>query len=168
MLDIPGTTVIRISQSFHDPQQISDAIRQAQADHERPTIIRCKTVIGFGSPNKQGTASTHGSPLGAEEVAAVRQELGWAHEPFDIPDAVRASWDARERGLHAETAWKEKLVHFEEERPDLALELVRRIKGEVPRDFEERINGFIAECQSAGEKLATRVASKQCLDKLGS
>jgi len=152
----------------HDPQQISDAIRQAQADHERPTIIRCKTVIGFGSPNKQGTASTHGSPLGAEEVAAVRQELGWAHEPFDIPDAVRASWDARERGLHAETAWKEKLVHFEEERPDLALELVRRIKGEVPRDFEERINGFIAECQSAGEKLATRVASKQCLDKLGS
>ncbi len=152
----------------HDPQQISDAIRQAQADHERPTIIRCKTVIGFGSPNKQGTASTHGSPLGAEEVAAVRQELGWAHEPFDIPDAVRASWDARERGLQAETAWKEKLVHFEEERPDLALELVRRIKGEVPRDFEERINGFIAECQSAGEKLATRVASKQCLDKLGS
>ncbi len=152
----------------HDPQQIGDAIRQAQADHERPTIIRCKTVIGFGSPNKQGTASTHGSPLGAEEVAAVRQELGWAHEPFDIPDAVRASWDARERGLQAETAWKEKLVHFEEERPDLALELVRRIKGEVPRDFEERINGFIAECQSAGEKLATRVASKQCLDKLGS
>ena len=152
----------------HDPQQISDAIRQAQADHERPTIIRCKTVIGFGSPNKQGTASTHGSPLGAEEVAAVRQELGWAHEPFDIPDAVRASWDARERGLQAETVWKEKLVHFEEERPDLALELVRRIKGEVPRDFEERINGFIAECQSAGEKLATRVASKQCLDKLGS
>lgn len=152
----------------HDPQQISDAIHQAQADHERPTIIRCKTVIGFGSPNKQGTASTHGSPLGADEVAAVRQELDWAHEPFDIPDAVRASWDARERGLHAETAWKEKLVQYEEERPDLALELVRRIKGEVPRDFEERINGFIAECQSAGEKLATRVASKQCLDKLGS
>ena len=152
----------------HDSQQITDAIRQAQADHERPTLIRCKTVIGFGSPNKQGTASTHGSPLGPDEVTAVRQELGWEYEPFEIPDAIRQSWNALDRGIQAETAWKEKLVQYEEERPDLAMELVRRVKGEVPSDFEERADAYIAECQQAGETLASRQASKKCLDQLGS
>jgi len=152
----------------HDSQQIADAIRQAQSDHERPTIIRCKTVIGFGSPNKQGTASTHGSPLGPDEVAAVRQELGWEYAPFEIPDAIQQSWDARERGMQAETAWKEILVQYEEERPDLAMELVRRVKGQVPSDFVERMDAFIAECQQTGEKLASRQASKKCLDQLGS
>jgi len=152
----------------HDSQQISDAIHQAQADHERPTLIRCKTVIGFGAPNKQGTASTHGSPLGPEEVAAVRRELGWEHEPFVIPDAIRQSWDAGERGVRAETAWKEKLVQYEEERPDLALELIRRVKGQVPADFVANADAFISACQEAGDKLASRQASKKFLDKLGS
>ena len=164
--DAYGWQVLAIN--GHDSQQIADAIRQAQAEQERPTIIRCKTVIGFGSPNKQGTAATHGAPLGPDEVAAVRQELGWANEPFDIPEAVRNSWDASERGTQAETAWKEKLVQYEEERPDLALELVRRVKGQVPSDFEERADAFILECQQNAEKLATRQASKKCLDQLGS
>ncbi|MCB1672293.1 MAG: transketolase [Gammaproteobacteria bacterium] len=152
----------------HDPQQIGDAIRQARAEHESPTLIRCRTVIGFGAPHKQGTAATHGSPLGPEEVAAARQELGWDYEPFVIPAAIKQSWDATGRGAQAEAAWKELLVQYEEERPDLALELVRRVKGEVPSDFVTQIDAFIASCQASGEKLATRQASKKCLDKLGS
>jgi transketolase len=152
----------------HDPQQIADAIRQARAERERPTLIRCKTIIGFGAPNKQGTAATHGSPLGPDEVAAARRELGWEHEPFVIPAAIKQSWDANERGHQAEMAWKEKLVQYEEERPDLALELVRRVKGELPKDFDSRMNAFIAARQEAAEKLATRQSSKLCLDLLGS
>jgi transketolase len=157
-----------LSINGHDYQQIADAIRQAQAEKEKPTLIRCKTVIGYGSPNKQGTASTHGSPLGPDEVAAARRELGWEHAPFVIPETIRRSWDATEKGFQAESAWKQKLVAYEEERPDLALELIRRVKGEVPKDFETRMDAFIASCQETGGKLATRVASKQCLDKLGS
>lgn len=157
-----------LSINGHDPQQIADAIRLAQAERERPTLIRCKTIIGFGAPNKQGTAATHGSPLGPDEIAAARQALGWEYEPFLIPDAIRQSWDSREKGHQAEMHWKEKLVQYEEERPDLALELVRRVKGQLPGDFKARIDAFIESCQAGGEKLATREASKKCLDQLGS
>jgi len=152
----------------HDSQQIADAIRQAQTETQHPTLIRCKTVIGFGAPNKQGTAATHGSPLGEDEVAAARQELGWDSAAFDIPDAIKASWDATESGFQSETTWKEKLVQYEEDFPELALELVRRVKGQLPGYFEERANAFINMCQQRGETLATRMASKQCLDEFGS
>lgn len=152
----------------HDSQQISDAIRQARSETARPTIIRCKTIIGFGSPNKQGTADTHGNPLGEDEVAATRQELGWDHPPFEIPDAIKTSWDAREKGFGAESAWKEKLVQYEEEDPVLAMELVRRLKGELPGYFAEKADNFILATHQAGETLATRQASKKCLDEFGS
>ncbi|MFM1895195.1 MAG: hypothetical protein RLZZ385_269 [Pseudomonadota bacterium] len=161
-----GWQVIAIN--GHDPQQISDAIRQAQAERQRPTLIRCKTVIGFGSPNKQGTAATHGSPLGEAEVAATRQALGWSHPPFEIPDAIRHSWDARERGFSLESAWKEKLVRYEEEHPHLAMELVRRLKGELPGGFGDKAREFAQRCQQAGESLATRVASQNCIAEFGS
>jgi len=152
----------------HDSQQISDAIHQSQADNTRPTIICCKTIIGFGSPNKQGTAATHGSPLGTDEVAATRVELGWTHEPFEIPEQIAQSWDATEKGFAAESAWKEKLVEYEEEHPDRAMELVRRLKGELPGDFIEQADGFIASCQDLGETIASRQASKKCLNEFGS
>jgi transketolase len=152
----------------HDPQQIADAIVQSQADKTRPSIIRCKTVIGFGSPNKQGTSSTHGSPLGEDEIAATRKELGWQHAPFEIPEEIAQSWDAKEKGFAAENAWKEKLVQYEEEDPVLAMELVRRLKGQLPGDFTDQADEFIAKCQAAGEVLASRQASKKCLDEFGS
>ncbi len=152
----------------HDSQQISDAIHQSQADNTRPTLICCKTIIGFGSPNKQGTAATHGSPLGTDEVAATRVELGWTHKPFEIPQQIAQSWDATEKGFVAETAWKEKLVEYEEEHPDRAMELVRRLKGQLPGDFIEQADGFIASCQDLGENIASRQASQKCLNEFGS
>jgi len=152
----------------HDPQQISDAIRQSQAEVSRPTIIRCKTVIGFGSPNKQGTAATHGAPLGVDEVAATRKQLGWSHGPFKIPEEIAQSWDAKEKGYAVEMAWKEKLVQYEEEDPVLAMELIRRLKGQLPGDFAEQADQFVVNCQAAGETIASRQASKKCLDEFGS
>ncbi|MBL4819599.1 MAG: transketolase [Gammaproteobacteria bacterium] len=151
----------------HDPQQISDAIFQAQADTERPTIIRCKTVIGFGSPNKQGTAATHGAPLGDDEIAATRAELGWNYAPFEIPEEIAQAFNGRDKGTVAEHAWEEKLLQYEEEHPVLAMELLRRFKGQLPGDFSEKADQFIAHCQEAGETIASRQASKKCLDEFG-
>lgn len=152
----------------HDSQQIADAIRQAQAEKGRPTLIRCKTVIGFGAPNKQGTADTHGSPLGDAEVAAARQELEWKSVPFEIPVAIKASWNARERGFQLESAWKEKLVIYEEAHPVLAMELIRRVKGQLPGEFASKAAEFISKCQTEGEVLASRQASQKCIAEFGS
>ncbi|MEX2131007.1 MAG: transketolase [Pseudohongiellaceae bacterium] len=152
----------------HDPQQIADAIRQAQAEKGRPSLIRCKTVIGFGAPNKQGTADTHGSPLGDAEVAAARQELEWNFPAFEIPEAIKASWNSCERGFQLESSWKEKLVTYEEAHPVLAMELIRRIKGQLPEEFADRANEFIKKCQAAGEVLASRQASQKCIAEFGS
>ena len=98
----------------HDSAAIAAAIAAAHGEPDKPTLISCKTVIGFGSPNKGGTAATHGAPLGEDEVAAVREELGWPHAPFVVPEEIRAAWDATEKGFAAESAWKEKLVAYEE------------------------------------------------------
>jgi transketolase len=151
----------------HDPDQVAAAISAAQQDAERPTLIRCKTIIGFGAPAKQGTASVHGAPLGDAEIAATRASLGWEYEPFVVPDAIRAVWDARERGFAAESAWKEQLVRYEEAYPVLALELVRRIKGQLPGHFAELADAYIAECQAKGENIASRKASQNCLAAYG-
>lgn len=157
-----------LSINGHDAQQIADAIRQAQAEKNRPTLIRCKTIIGFGAPNKQGTADTHGSPLGEAEVAAARKELGWDYAPFEIPEVIKSSWDSRAKGIAAESAWKEKLVVYEEEHPVLAMELVRRIKGQLPGEFAQRAREYIASCQAEGAVLATRQASQKCIAEFGS
>jgi transketolase len=148
----------------HDPEAIAQAIEQAQAETGKPTLIRCKTVIGFGSPNKQGTAATHGSPLGADEVAATRASLGWDYPPFEIPAAIKQAWDATEKGFQAETAWKEKLVSYEEEHPMLAMELVRRIKKQLPSHFSDKADTYIARCQQTADNIASRKASQNCIE----
>jgi transketolase len=148
----------------HDPEAIAQAIGQAQAETGKPTLIRCKTVIGFGSPNKQGTAATHGSPLGADEVAATRASLGWDYPPFEIPAAIKQAWDATEKGFQAETAWKEKLVSYEEEHPMLAMELVRRIKKQLPSHFSDKADAYIARCQQTADNIASRKASQNCIE----
>ncbi|PCH63228.1 MAG: transketolase [SAR86 cluster bacterium] len=157
-----------ISIDGHDSEQVSDAIKAAKANNKQPTIICCKTVIGFGSPNKKGTAAAHGSPLGEDEVAATRAALGWPHEPFVIPAEVKQCWDATEAGFNAETAWKEKLVTYEEAYPDLAMELVRRIKGELPSYFSDKADEYIQACQQAAQKIASRKASQNCIEEYAS
>jgi transketolase len=156
-----------LSVDGHDAAQIANAIRAAKADTARPSIIRCKTVIGFGAPSKQGTHGVHGSPLGDAEIAATRAALGWPHAPFEVPQDIRSVWDAREKGFAAESAWKERLVRYEEEYPDLAMELVRRLKGQLPGHFAEVADAYIRDCQHKGENIASRKASQNCLAAFG-
>jgi transketolase len=151
----------------HDSAAIAAAVTAAQGEPDKPTLISCKTVIGFGSPNKGGTAATHGAPLGEDEVAAVREELGWPHAPFVVPEEIRAAWDATEKGFAAESAWKEKLVAYEEEYPELAMELVRRIKGELPGEFSAKAEAYIQQCQETEDNIASRKASQNCIEVFG-
>ena len=151
----------------HNPEQIAEAIRVAQAEKDRPSLIRCKTVIGFGAPGKQGTSGVHGSPLGDAEIAATRKALGWPHAPFEVPEAIYQAWDAREKGFAAESAWKEQLVQYEEEFPELAMELIRRLKGQLPGYFADKAQEFILACQDKGEKIASRKASQNCIAAFG-
>lgn len=151
----------------HDSAAIAAAIAAAQGEPDKPTLISCKTVIGFGSPNKGGTAATHGAPLGEDEVAAVREELGWPHAPFVVPEEIRAAWDATEKGFAAESAWKEKLVAYEEAYPELAMELVRRIKGELPGEFSAKAEAYIQQCQETEDNIASRKASQNCIEAFG-
>ncbi len=151
----------------HDAEQIGAAIDAAQAETGKPTLICCKTVIGKGSPNKQGTASSHGSALGEDEVALTRETIGWSHAPFEIPEEIYAGWDARERGAAAESDWDARMLAYQESHPDLAAELLRRLAGDLPDDFSARAAAYVAECQEKGEKVATRKASQNCLNALG-
>ena len=157
-----------LSVDGHDPVAISEAIEQAQSETSRPTLISCKTIIGFGSPNKQGTSATHGAPLGDEEKAATRAALEWPHAPFVIPEEIKQSWDAIEKGFTAESAWKEKLVIYEEEYPELAMELVRRLKGQLPSYFSAKADEFIAKCQSSDDNIPSRKASQNCIEAYAS
>jgi len=157
-----------LSVDGHDPVAISEAIEQAQSETSRPTLISCKTIIGFGSPNKQGTSATHGAPLGDEEIAATRAALEWPHAPFVIPEEIKQSWDAIEKGFTAESAWKEKLVIYEEEYPELAMELVRRLKGQLPSYFSAKADEFIAKCQSSDDNIPSRQASQNCIEAYAS
>ncbi|MGJ8688787.1 MAG: transketolase [Gammaproteobacteria bacterium] len=151
----------------HDAEQIAKAVTEAKADTQRPTIIRCKTVIGFGSPAKQGTSGIHGSPLGDAEIAATREALGWAYGPFEVPETIKNVWDAREKGFAAESSWKEIMVRYEEEHPVLAMELIRRLKGQLPSDFSANAEAYVQACQAKGEKVASRKASQNCLGEFG-
>ena len=153
-----------LSADGHDPVAISAEIKNAKNNVLQPTLISCKTIIGFGSPNKQGTAATHGAPLGEDEVSAVRENLDWPYAPFSIPDEIMQAWDCTEKGFAAESAWKEKLVVYEEEYPELALELVRRIKGELPGYFAEKADEFIQECQQTEVNIASRKASQNSIE----
>jgi transketolase len=151
----------------HNAAAIAEAIKAAQANTEQPSLLICKTIIGYGSPNKQGTEGVHGSPLGADEIQATRGALQWEHMPFDIPGEIYQSWDARERGFQQETQWKELFTQYEEEYPELAMELVRRVKRQFYADFEKQADAFIQQCVEKGETIATRKASQNCIAEFG-
>jgi transketolase len=163
--DAYGWQVIKVD--GHDADAIKAAIEAARANTTQPSILICKTIIGYGSPNKQGKESCHGAPLGTDEIQATRAALQWHHMPFDIPSEIYATWNARECGFQAECAWKGLFAHYEEEHPELAMELVRRFKGELFSDFEDHANNFIAECQAKADNIASRKASQNCIAAYG-
>jgi len=151
----------------HDPEAVRQAIEAARADKDRPTLICCKTTIGFGAPNKQGTADTHGAPLGDEEISAARAELGWSSPAFEIPDDVRAGWDARGRGDDAEKAWQTVMRQYAERFPEDAAEFDRRMQHKLPDDFAEHAQAIIEKMQQDNSTVATRKASAMCLEAFG-
>ncbi len=148
----------------HDSAAVAAAIDQALADTERPTLICCKTVIGFGAPNKQGTASTHGAPLGAAEIEACRAELGWEHAPFEVPEEILDGWNATERGSRDEQDWSDRFSAYRAAHPALGQEFERRMKGELPADWNQVADNAIAEINAAGADMATRKASLMALN----
>ena len=151
----------------HDPEAVKAAIEQARGDTARPTLICCKTIIGKGSPNKQGTASTHGAALGEDEVAATREAIGWSHPAFHVPEDIYAGWDAKARGAEAEAAWEQSMAAYADAHPELAAELKRRLAGELPADFSAQADAYIAQCQEEGASVASRKASQNCLNAYG-
>lgn len=151
----------------HDPEEIKQAIETARANTEQPTLICCKTIIGFGSPNKEGKEDCHGAPLGDDEIALTRERLGWKHGAFEIPDNVYAGWSAKEKGTAAEQSWNEKFAAYAAAYPELAAEFKRRVNGELPADFTAKAQAYIEECQAKGEVVASRKASQNTLNAFG-
>ncbi|BAJ00685.1 transketolase [Shewanella violacea] len=148
----------------HDSDAIRAAIAEAKSVTDKPTMICCKTVIGFGSPNKSGTHNCHGAPLGDAEIAATREFLGWKHGAFEIPENVYAGWDAKEAGATNEASWNDKFSAYEAAFPELAAEYKRRvITGDLPADFEEKAQAFVQECQDKAESIASRKASQNAI-----
>ncbi|WP_462165141.1 transketolase [Pseudoalteromonas xiamenensis] len=151
----------------HDSDAIKAAIEAARAETERPTLICCKTVIGYGSPNKSGSHDCHGAPLGDEEIAAAREFLGWKHPAFEIPEDVYAKWDATSRGQQAQSHWLIKFTQYQLEYPELAAEFERRMKNELPADWKEKSDAYIASLQANPANPATRKASQNALNAFG-
>ncbi len=148
----------------HDSAAIEAAVAKAQSDTGRPTLICCKTVIGFGSPNKQGKASSHGSPLGADEIAAARTQLGWDSAPFEIPAAITTAWNAVPNGTAIEAKWNKLFAEYSAEYPELAEEYERRMQGELPINWTAAADAAIKKIAAAGETIATRKASLVALN----
>ncbi|HIF9216508.1 TPA: transketolase [Photobacterium damselae] len=161
-----GWQVIR-SVDGHDAAAINAAIEEAKADTTRPTLICCKTIIGFGSPNKSGSHDCHGAPLGAEEIKAAREFLGWNYGAFEIPTDVYAEWDAKAAGTAKETAWDEKFAAYAAQYPELAAEFKRRVNGELPANWEEASSAIIADLQANPANIASRKASQNALEAFG-
>ena len=151
----------------HDAEQVKAAIEKGQANTAQPTLICCKTTIGFGSPNKEGTESCHGAPLGDDEIVATREKLGWSHGTFEIPDDIYAGWDGIAKGAKAESAWNEAFAAYEAAYPELAAEFKRRVNGELPADFSEKADAIIAELQANPQNIASRKASQNALNAFG-
>ena len=147
----------------HDPDAVAAAFDEAVGETSRPSIICCKTTIGKGSPNKEGKESCHGAPLGADEIALTREALGWAHDPFVVPDDVYAHWDARTSGAQAEAAWQSQFDAYKNDCPDLADEFQRRMAGELPAEFLTGVDDFIAQCVANESDVASRKASQQAI-----
>ncbi|WP_029406675.1 transketolase [Thiomicrorhabdus sp. Milos-T2] len=152
----------------HDADAINAAIEEAKKVTDKPTLICTKTVIGFGSPNKCGTYSCHGAPLGDEEIELARKELGWTAAPFEIPEDIYAGWDHKEQGKADEAAWNDKFAAYKAEYPAEAAEYERRIAGDLPANFEVDFDAFIAKTQEESPKLASRQASQKAIEQLGS
>ena len=151
----------------HDPESIRAAIDVAKSIASMPTLIICKTVIGFGSPQKAGTHDVHGAPLGEAEVAATRDALGWPYPPFVIPSEIAAQWDARKAGQVKEAAWNEAFAAYAKAFPELAAEYARRIKGQLPAEFAGKAQAFIEQLQAKPAKIASRKASQNTLEAFG-
>jgi len=150
----------------HDADEIKTAIETARKS-EQPTLICCKTIIGFGSPNKQGKEDCHGAPLGNDEIALARKELNWNHGPFEIPADIYAEWDAKAAGAKAETEWNQRFDAYAKAYPELAAEFKRRDSGELPADFSEKAQAYINEVAAKGETIASRKASQNALNAFG-
>jgi transketolase len=155
----------------HDVEAVDKAIRKAKREGKpgsksRPTLICCKTVIAKGAPKKANTGAAHGAPLGAEEIAATRQAIGWPYSPFEVPEAIRATWDARETGKRAERRWSRTFKEYEKQFPKEAGEFTRRVAGRLPEDFSATLNKLVEETNAKAETIATRKASQNALDAL--
>jgi len=161
-----GWQVIR-NVDGQDAEAITRAVRKARRERSKPTLICCKTVIGYGSPNKQGTADCHGAPLGAEEVRLARKALDWPYEPFAVPEDIRQAWDARPRGKRAENRWKRAFKAYRAAYPQLAAEYERRMAGCLPDGFAARAVELISAAQASGGNVATRQSSQAALNSLG-
>ncbi len=160
-----GWQVIR-NVDGHDADEIRTAIETARKS-DKPTLICCKTIIGFGSPNKQGKEASHGAALGEAEVALTREALGWNHGPFEIPADIYAEWDAKDAGSKAEQQWNDRFAAYQAEFPELAAEFTRRMAGELPADFDEKASAYIRAVAEKGENIASRKASQNCLNAFG-
>lgn len=161
-----GWQVIR-NVDGHDAEEIKMAIETARKSVDQPTLICCKTTIGFGSPNKQGKEECHGAPLGNDEIALTRANLGWNYGPFEVPAEIYAEWDAKAAGAAAEAAWNDKFAAYAAAHPELAAEFKRRIAGELPADFAEKAAAYIKDVAEKGETIASRKASQNALNAFG-
>ncbi len=151
----------------HDAEAITAAIEAGRSNDQQPTLICCKTIIGFGSPNKQGKEDCHGAPLGDDEVALTRESLGWKHGAFEIPQDIYQQWDAKDNGCFVENNWNELFAAYNEAHPSLAAEFLRRISGDLPDSFADQADAYIASLQAAGETIASRKASQNTLNAYG-
>ena len=148
----------------HDVEEIDEAISKAKKESSMPSMIFCRTTIGYGSPNKSGTADVHGSPLGEDEIEKTREALGWNFSPFEVPQEIYDFWDSKDSGSNMNSKWNELLKTYEERYPNDSLELNRRINGEMPENFQADFKSFLNNCNLNNSPMATRKASKACLD----
>ena len=151
----------------HDAEAVHAAIAEAKAESGKPSLVICKTTIGWGSPNKQGKEDCHGAPLGDDEIALVRETIDWPHAPFDIPLSIYEGWNAREKGAARESEWNERFDAYRAAHPDLAAEFERRMTGDLPDDWQELANAFVADVDAKAEKIATRKASQNAIEGFG-
>ena len=151
----------------HNPDAIKAAIEEARKVTDKPSLLMCKTVIGFGSPNKAGTHDVHGAALGAAEVAATRERLGWKYAAFEIPQDIYAQWDAKEAGQAKEAAWNDKFAAYAKAFPEQAAEFKRRMNGELPADWKADAKAFVEKLQANPANIASRKASQNALEAFG-
>ncbi|PIJ51577.1 transketolase [Erwinia sp. OLTSP20] len=151
----------------HDAAAVSQAIKEARSVTDKPSLIICRTIIGFGSPNKAGKEEAHGAALGEEEVALTRKQLGWNHPAFEIPEDIYAQWDAKKTGAEQEKAWQKKFNAWQAAYPELAAEYTRRMQGGLPDNWETQAQKFISDLQASPQKIASRKASQNALEVYG-